>query len=800
MAATWQQVISNPEFAKETPQAQVAIAESYFEKVIKPQVIANGDDIDAVRQEFFSTAVYPRDQSVPEAPQAAPVEPISSDGSYTTASIVDQLGGVQDQLGTIREQHAEESQAAQSVEDKVSRSTFQEPQSTFGYRPAQMAEHKAKTGVDIAGATKTREAADYMAEAQELINAEPEKYAGRSVEDVAYDLSADKRTGQAAEAAVTVATLPFGIAGGLGRVLASNAAIGAGTELAGQAAESLSGGENRFDLGDVAQTSALSGVLGAAGKKAGDLIGKGIGKYVDVRDLNKTLREADVPESEMIRYRDAGKLRKAEDVSDRELESIEAVKDLNRQAREEERFGDVIQLTPAQVFREGKMGGKMADIERAAKESDSNPITRRYRDQTRAGENIGEGLIRSHSDEVTDLGKEPKSFLSTLADDLKAGRKTNVSKMYNESIDGADKALKRQGDLGPVKIQTPNLQTKINELRKTPEDGLDTIISPAIKRDLNKIESLDFKNFKQVDKVKRQINERRSDAWDARDMATYRIYADLGNALKADANDFASKQSSEVASLWGEADRAYTELMSDFGKGTTGARLSGEGKELESTIQKFFDTRNGPNRIKEINRLVRRADDNDGQFLLGHSVATEAAERAMNKATSGRTSDFNMGAFRKEMDRYSDHIKAADPALGERWDATAKAFDIMRAADLSRQSKMFDSGTTSRTLLDTTTKIGGAALGTALAGPIGLLGAIAAPIGSAVTKSVKTRSALNLADFVTNNSEAIWHSKVMKNAVTDINSSNPARRVRGAEVILDAFQKTGAASGRELAD
>lgn len=52
--ATWKDVISNPEFSKETPEAQRAIRDDFFERVIAPQVQNDGGDVETIRQDFYS--------------------------------------------------------------------------------------------------------------------------------------------------------------------------------------------------------------------------------------------------------------------------------------------------------------------------------------------------------------------------------------------------------------------------------------------------------------------------------------------------------------------------------------------------------------------------------------------------------------------------------------------------------------------------------------------------------------------------------------------------------------------------
>lgn len=56
--ATWNDVIRNPEFEKETWETKNAIRDDFFEKVIRPQAEANGDNPDEVYNDFVSNYNY----------------------------------------------------------------------------------------------------------------------------------------------------------------------------------------------------------------------------------------------------------------------------------------------------------------------------------------------------------------------------------------------------------------------------------------------------------------------------------------------------------------------------------------------------------------------------------------------------------------------------------------------------------------------------------------------------------------------------------------------------------------------
>lgn len=92
---TWNEVMGNPEFAKETPETQQAIRDDYFNKVIRPQVERNGDDVNAVyndfvsKHKFISTGSQSASNSVQEPTQPNPMDKVFQDGVELSTKPVD---------------------------------------------------------------------------------------------------------------------------------------------------------------------------------------------------------------------------------------------------------------------------------------------------------------------------------------------------------------------------------------------------------------------------------------------------------------------------------------------------------------------------------------------------------------------------------------------------------------------------------------------------------------------------------------------------------------------------------------
>lgn len=84
--ATWEEIVNNPDFQKETMEEKIAVRDSYFNDVIRPNVEAAGDDVEAVRASFntdnsFQDAVASEVDGMPivPAPTQQPEELTSLD-------------------------------------------------------------------------------------------------------------------------------------------------------------------------------------------------------------------------------------------------------------------------------------------------------------------------------------------------------------------------------------------------------------------------------------------------------------------------------------------------------------------------------------------------------------------------------------------------------------------------------------------------------------------------------------------------------------------------------------------------
>lgn len=87
MATNWSTVSNSEAFRAAPPEEQEAVRVDFFEKVIAPQVKANGDDIEAVRADFMSTTLPYQTAPKPEVKEqvAAPEE--SGERVYTAEEL-----------------------------------------------------------------------------------------------------------------------------------------------------------------------------------------------------------------------------------------------------------------------------------------------------------------------------------------------------------------------------------------------------------------------------------------------------------------------------------------------------------------------------------------------------------------------------------------------------------------------------------------------------------------------------------------------------------------------------------------
>lgn len=82
---TWDQVMSNPQFSTETPETQNAIRDRYFEKVIRPQVEENGDDVTAVYQRFASKYNFVSEDANPITDTVSYFKPVNTEYPEATS-------------------------------------------------------------------------------------------------------------------------------------------------------------------------------------------------------------------------------------------------------------------------------------------------------------------------------------------------------------------------------------------------------------------------------------------------------------------------------------------------------------------------------------------------------------------------------------------------------------------------------------------------------------------------------------------------------------------------------------------
>lgn len=242
--ATWQDVLNNPEFDKETPENKAAIRDDFFNNVIRPQVIESGDDVDAVYNDFKS-----KNNFVPETPEYQEVN--------TPAQPVNVNTGPMSYYGGATQQQQ------------------QEPVRRFGYQDSGEGGADQDINNQTFGEVKRREAENFV-----------KNYPNTGIDistqegiDKAYQLSITERATQAAQMAVEtgvgIATGGMGAGFSLPGRVATQAVVGAieggATQLAANIANQWAGGA-RETFEDVGSSAAF----GAAGNALGSVLPTGV--------------------------------------------------------------------------------------------------------------------------------------------------------------------------------------------------------------------------------------------------------------------------------------------------------------------------------------------------------------------------------------------------------------------------------------------------------------------------------------------------------------------------------------------
>lgn len=353
MARPFSEIAASPEFQAETPETQEAIKQDYFNKVIRPQVEASGDNPDEVFNDFSSKYTLKQ----PEAPVQQPEAPVQQPEAPVAQQQV--------------QPSPEEQQAAVTVQNYLNKPADQ------GYKLASSGSAPQENNSGILGTIKNAitggEAATGSAASLPLAGEAPEffgdalgeelkngdaldqmlNWAGNRLGGIATNMfggddsiikRAESRGGKVsqdeqgnvvitfpsgqyqvnkpgldlndvakftAQAAPAVATGGAGAGLGLGMRMAAQGAIQGGLNYAQQKAVEAGDGQN-VDMGDVALNATLGGageLLGPALRGGREVFKRGLGNADEAtKEALKIADDAGIPiaTSDMIAAGDLG--------------------------------------------------------------------------------------------------------------------------------------------------------------------------------------------------------------------------------------------------------------------------------------------------------------------------------------------------------------------------------------------------------------------------------------------------------------------------------------------------------------
>lgn len=194
------------------------------------------------------------------------------------------------------------------VEAPTPRSIISEPSTTYGSSYGAMRNIEAPEDLEASQASiKTREAEPYMEEALQVMQKNPEKFIGQTVEDVAYGISTSERAGDAAELATDIALMGvIGPATGAakGASIAKRAwdsrvlgnALRAGTSSGISRTTGNIVGERDLDEGlatTVGAGAVLGGTLGKVGKMLDPASNTGLKELQEIGEKAKEIIDAE---------------------------------------------------------------------------------------------------------------------------------------------------------------------------------------------------------------------------------------------------------------------------------------------------------------------------------------------------------------------------------------------------------------------------------------------------------------------------------------------------------------------------
>jgi len=643
MAKSWSEIKNSQEFQSETPETQRAIAEDYFNKVIRPQVEQNGDDLSTVYHDFTSNALHTSD----------------------TASTVDsQLVNAQNAL---HQAAADGSLGAPEGADN--RSLFQkftdrnaailEGAGSFDYA-GQYKDLKSKNrnpDEEELFQTRKKQIEEYLPQAQALKAQSPDQYPMDEV-DLAGSLAMGKDAKDLAEYSTLAATLP--VTGGTSLLarLGIGAALTAGSTLAGQAADAAVSDKTTGDAfnGRELATSAGFGALGGAAApylvKGVTALGSGIGNKLADLGIDMPALGITKDAAMLRRYGDKTNPDTVQNITQSNIADPVARTEAQKAftAATTDDAGNSL-LVPSQVF--NNTGSIYITAERRALNKDDSIWSQRN-----AATDTGDAIKGA----IDDVNVSPTTLQNAgvaLGNDFHK----EASKLYNARANEAQQLLD-QAQVSQLKM-TRTKQVAQNFLEHDERLGTG-YLSPEVRRTLENFNKADLHSIEDLDKWKRNLTNKANIAFRSGDYESRDAIRNVQEALKQEADATISSINPTAGSLYREADEYYGDGVNSIGKKSVLSKIANDPNE-QAAENKLFNPTSGEfntNNVKD--SVLGRIATNDTPVVssnavkLGQGLSTAVRNRAIDKAeTSGQ---MNFGTLAKLL-RNSDVQSSASDEL-----------------------------------------------------------------------------------------------------------------------------------------
>ena len=548
---------------------------------------------------------------------------------------------------------------------------------------------------------------------------DPEKYKGKTLEQVAVDISVGKDLGDAVETGLTLATLPLGAGAGLVRNIGLNSAIGGVGTLANQATQSAMTGEDEFKSNDIAKSAGtagvLTGLLGGAGKIANKALN---GKSNKLAEVAANVDEADLP-------------------------GIQRVAEYNKEVAP----SSAINLNPSQVFKADTPEAKKL-IEKEASVISSlgeeGRLKNNFSNQTR---NAGELAESTRNQFTKDLPEEPESLLGGMGTKLRDADKAKASELYQKNMDAVETALKNARAApgsAPISL-VPEGAIKKAAYHLGEDTRMGNLNLGSHASTLKAFSSANPKNFTELDQWKKALNEQANKAYLSGDHIASKALKDVADSLKKDAYKLADDVGADVGNYYKKADDNYKVFSGNYGKGTLGEALS-DPQYNSKIVDRLLKPKTGPVDITGMRRLAAHSGTPADELDLQNAVIGSILDRGIQRATVARTGDFNYGALGSELRKSMPQLEAALKGNDEALDSVktmTKVFDAMRTADFNRGTLQSGQSAGIKAVGDLIPTIAGSGASAAIGGVGGMAAGVATQASAAALKRGAAKAADN---------------------------------------------------------